>query len=112
MGNRCVITSYRVNKENMYNNLGVYLHWNGDIETVKNILSEIKTKDIRKPSKDPEYFWSRFCQHTCNIINKDGSTGVGIGIVGYLDTNNGDNGTYYIDDNLDIVKHTNGSELL
>ena len=38
-------------------------------------------------------------------------TGIGIGIVSELDTQNGDNGIYYIDDDYNIVKQTDGSEL-
>ena len=39
-------------------------------------------------------------------------TGLGIGVVKTLDCHNYDNGVYYIDENWDIVKHTDGQELV
>lgn len=114
MGNRCVITTEDVNKENRAEKLGVYLHWHGSPEQVEEILQECKDKGIRRPFDDYQYFWARFTQIAANIITGDSDdyeTSIGIGVVSKLDCQNWDNGVYYIDNDLNIVKHTNGSEL-
>lgn len=112
MGNRCVITTCDVNKENQDKKLGVYLHWCGHREDVEKILSECKKRDIRSPEYDYSYFWARFCQIAADYCDKDGTTGIGIGLVSNLDVNNFDNGVYYIDNDFNIVRQTDGTELL
>lgn len=114
MGNRCVITTADVNKSNKDEKLGVYLHWHGSPEQVEEILQECKEKGIRTPSVDYSYFFARFTQIAANYITGDSDnyeTSIGIDIVSRLDCKNWDNGVYYIDDNLEIVKQTDGSEL-
>lgn len=124
MGCRCVITDISVNKQNMNKKLGIYLHWYGDEETVKALLEEVKSKHPSGVISDSSYGYARLCQiiadkitedilkSSCETARNDAyNTGIGIGIVSDLDTQNWDNGVYYIDDNFDIVKHTNGSEL-
>lgn len=114
MGNRCVITTKDVNKENRAEKLGIYLHWDGSPEQVEEILEECKDKKIRRPFDDYSYFWARFAQIAANYITGDSDnyeTSIGIDVVDRLDCCNGDNGVYYIDNDLNIVKHTDGSEL-
>ena len=127
MGNRAVITTEDVNKKNKGKKLGIYLHWYGSQDTVETVLAECKDKGIRTPQTDYAYFWARFCQIFADMITIDTlemekefkserkssayETGIGIDVVSNLDCCNGDNGVYYIDDNLNIVKHTDGSEL-
>ena len=112
MGNRCVITTNDVTKENQDKKLGLYLHWCGPKQDVLNILKKCKERDIRTPKNDYSYFWARFCQIAADYCGKDGTTGIGINIVSRLDVNNFDNGVYYIDNNLNIVRQTDGTELL
>lgn len=113
MGNRAVIVSSDTTKENANEKIGIYVHWYGDKRYVEKALKEAKEIGIRTVSYDPSYFWARFCQIFANIISNDGveETGIGIDIVSHLDCNNYDNGVYYIDDNFEIVKQTNGEEL-
>lgn len=113
MGNRCVIVSENTNKDNANRKLGIYLHWYGSKETVEDFLNKAKEKGIRTFSDDNQYCWARLCQIISNELTaEDGSyeTGIGIGIVSQLDTDNGDNGVYYVNDEFEIVKHTNGKE--
>lgn len=112
MGDRCVITTCDVTKENQDKKLGVYLHWCGPREDVEKILSECKKKEIRSPEYDYSYFWARFCQIAANYCGAEDTTGIGIDIVSRLDVNNFDNGVYYIDDDFNIARQTDGSELL
>lgn len=111
MGNRCVITTYDVTKKNKNQKLGLYLHWCGSKEDIENILKECKKRDIRTPNSDYQYFFARFCQIAAEYCGKEANTGIGIDIVANLDTHNGDNGVYYINNNFNIVKQTDGSEL-
>lgn len=114
MGNRCVITTKDVNKENKASKLGVYLHWHGSPEQVEEILQECKEKGIRGPFDDYQYFWARLTQIAANYITGDSDnyeTSIGIDTVDRLDCHNCDNGVYYIDENLEICEHTDGDEL-
>ena len=112
MGDRCVITTQDVTKENQDKKLGLYLHWYGPRKEVEKILSKCKKRNIRSPEDDYDYFWARFCQIAAEHCGKDDSTGVGINLVSNLDVNNYDNGVYYIDNDFNIVRQTDGSELL
>lgn len=91
MGNRAVITT-RKNFEN--NGVGVYLHWNGDRDSVRAFLKYCELKGYRSPSYD-NYGWARLCQVIGNFFG--GTTSIGIDVVSNLDTDNYDNGTYIID---------------
>ena len=52
MGNRAVITSSKsINVENS-NDIGVYLHWNGDYESVASFLKYCELKGYRPPDTD------------------------------------------------------------
>lgn len=112
MGDRCVITTYDVTKENQDKKLGLYLHWCGQRDDVENILAKCKERNIRRPDGDYEYFWARFCQIAADYCGKNESTGIGINLVSRLDVNNFDNGVYYIDNDFNIVRQTDGTELL
>lgn len=107
MGNRAVIRTTK-------NDLGVYLHWNGDIECVQAYLDFCKARDYRAPENDC-YGWSYLCQVICNSFGNGLS--VGIDDVNRLDCKNGDNGVYIIknweiigreyahDDSFDVEKY-------
>lgn len=96
MGNRAVITT----KENWKNNgVGVYLHWNGGITSIKCFLEYCKLKGYRPPETDC-YGWARLCQVVGNFFG--GGYSVGVDTLSNLDCDNGDNGTYIIE-NWEIV---------
>lgn len=92
MGNRAVITTKN-------EDIGVYLHWNGGRDSVEAFLTYCKMMDFRPPEKDC-YGWARLCQVIGNFFGGDSS--IGIDKVERLDCDNGDNGTYIIE-NWEIV---------
>lgn len=92
MGNRAVITT-RDKK------IGVYLHWNGGRDSVEAFLKYCKLKGYRTPERDC-YGWARLCQVIGNYFG--GELSIGIDLYDRLDTDNGDNGVYVIE-NWEIV---------
>lgn len=102
MGNRAVITTRA--KE-----IGVYLHWNGGRDSVEAFLEYCKLKGYRPPEED-DYGWARLCQVIGNFFG--GTTSVGIDLYDNLDTDNGDNGVYVIEDweIVDRLFFKNGKE--
>lgn len=113
MGNRAVIVAHDTNKKNRDKRIGIYLHWCGSEDSVKEFLKLAKDRGIRGVDLDPQYCWARLCQVIGDEFSKEGDDelSLGVGIVSFLDCNNYDNGVYYIDNNFEIVKHTDGSEL-
>ena len=93
MGNRAIITT----KEE---ELGIYLHWNGGLDTIKPLLEYCKRKGYRSPQNDPAYAFARFCQVTGNFLG--GSLSMGV-IIGKFNPQDYDNGIYYIGANWEIV---------
>ena len=96
MGNRAVITT----RENFDNNgVGVYLHWNGGLESVEAFLEYCRLREFRSPEDDC-YGFARLCQVIGNFFG--GGLSLGVDRCDYLDCDNCDNGTYIID-GWDIV---------
>jgi hypothetical protein len=93
MGNRAVITT-RDKK------LGVYLHWNGGRDSIEVFLKYCKEMKFVCPEND-DYGWARLCQVICNFFGDSGLS-CGIGLYYKLNTNNGDNGVYIIE-NWEII---------
>jgi len=93
MGNRAVITTPK-------KDLGVYLHWNGGRDSVEAFLAYCNIKHYRNPNDDC-YGWARLCQVIGNFFG--GTNSIGIDKYERLDTNNGDNGVYIIDENWQII---------
>ena len=88
MGNRAVITT----KDKK---IGVYLHWNGGRDSVEAFLKYCELKHYRTPEHDC-YGWARLCQVIGNYFG--GELSIGIDLYNRLDTDNGDNGVYVIED--------------
>ena len=88
MGNRAVITTKS-------KRIGVYLHWNGGRDSVEAFLKYCELQGFRCPEVD-DYGWARLCQIIGNFFG--GSTSIGIDEYNKLDTDNGDNGVYIIED--------------
>jgi len=89
MADRAVITTEK--KE-----IGIYLHWNGDINSIEAFLKYCKDMGFHTPEKS-NYGWARLCQVIANYF---GNNGLSIGIDSYnnLYCNNGNNGVYIIKD--------------
>lgn len=98
MGNRAVITTAPFS----VNNVGIYVHWNGGPESIVAFLAAAKRMDMRSPESDPSYAMARLTQIIANYFG--GSTSIGIGVCRDLDCDNGDNGTYLIGGDWQIVR--------
>ena len=90
MGNPAVITA----SLDRVNGTGVYIHWNGGIESVSAFLEVCRRRGYRDPSQDESYAMARLVGVLCEFFG-DGLS-VGIGPLCRLDCDNGDNGVYRI----------------
>ena len=106
MGNRAVITVGRGLKSDP----AIYVHWNGGRASVQGFLDACKELGFRSPGGDTTYAMG----YLATAIGLYFGSGIsfGIGTVGNLDADNGDNGTYLIGGNWEIVgrKHSRGIE--
>ena len=93
MGNRAVIAfkSEHIAKED---SPAIYLHWNGGRDSVEAYLAAAKILGIRW--NDPTYCIARLTQIIGNSFG--GYLSLGVGCFKNLDTNNYDNGVYWIAD--------------
>lgn len=69
MGNRAFI-------KGQASNVGVYLHWNGGIDSVEAFLEYCKLRNFRPFDTDGGYGLARFCQVVGNWFGGDLSIGV------------------------------------
>lgn len=90
MGNRAVIQ--------FKDGTGIYLHWNGGPESVLAFLDAAKTFKLR----NDDYGQARLIQLIGNFFG--GSLSLGVGEASTLDRDNGDNGTYHVDENFNITR--------
>lgn len=88
MGNRAVITASTAKTTGV----GIYVHYNGGLESVLAFLHVAKERGYR----DPAYGMARLCGLICEFFGLKSSTCVGIGQLKELDCDNGDNGVYVI----------------
>lgn len=88
MGNRCVVTQQDKSK-------AIYFHWNGGMDTIYPLT--IVAKSFAEDSKDKASKWDIFKSIARNVFDAQ--------IMPYkkCDCNNGDNGVYILDDDLNIV---------
>lgn len=105
MGNRAVVAVEG-------SSVGIYLHWNGGIESIAAFLRAAKDLGVRDPVGDTSYFYARFAQLVGNYFG--GSTSIGIEAMNKIDQDNGDNGVYIVGADFAIVKrlHGNGRSVL
>jgi len=97
MGNRAVITTapYKAS------DVGIYIHWNGGRASVEAFLEVAKTLEYRAPGEDRSYAIARLTQVIANYFV--GGLSIGIDTCDRLDTDNGNNGTYLIGKDWEIV---------
>lgn len=89
MGNRAMITTAA-------RDFGVYLHWNGGMDTVRPLLEVCEGMGWKSPSEDPSGF-ARICQVMGNFF---GPNGLSLGINVYTNDRRedpGDNGIYVLE---------------
>ena len=89
MGNRAVIKFGGTSQ-------GIYLHWNGGVESVQAFLDCAKRYKLRSGS----YGAARLCQIIGNFFG--GSLSLGVDDIHHLDCDNGDNGMFIINDDWTI----------
>jgi len=99
MGNRAVIAASNSTEQG----LGIYLHWNGGIESVLAFLDTAKQLGYRSPVGDESYGMARLCGLICLFGGLRNSTGVGINDLSKLDCDNFDNGVFVVGDNWELV---------
>lgn len=92
MGNRAVITASTATSTGV----GIYVHWNGGLESVLAFLHVAKQRGYRDPTNDSAYGMARLCGLICEFFGLKSSTCVGIGQLKELDCDNRDNGVYVI----------------
>ena len=98
MGNRAVIGIATENNECNSDCIGIYLHWNGGEESIKAFLNYAKSTKVRSG----DYGVARLIQIIGNSLG--GTYSLGVDKVSKLDCDNGDNGIYWINQNLEIIK--------
>ena len=103
MGNRAVIAvkSDHYEKENTP---CLYLHWNGGRDSVQSFL-DVHNELGMRGAEDSSYALARLTQIICNALG--GELSCGISIYKCADTDNGDNGVYWldnVDEKLSIVE--------
>ena len=99
MGNRAVITF----SESRSTGVGIYLHWNGGLESVLAFLDGAKARGFRDPASDPSYALARLCGLIHEFFGVRDSCSLGVGLLSSLHTNNWDNGVYVVGKDWAIV---------
>lgn len=97
MGNRAVITC----STSKVTGVGIYVHWNGGLESVLAFLEVCKQRNYRSPESDPSYFMARLSSVICEFF--DGGDSVGLGQLRELDCDNWDNGVYVVGGDFEVV---------
>lgn len=92
MGNRAVITASTTKTTGV----GIYVHYNGGLESVLAFLHVAKERGYRDPTYDTTYGMARLCGLICEFFDLKSSISVGIGQLKELDCDNRDNGVYVI----------------
>ena len=109
MGNRAVITASKTKTTGV----GIYLHWNGGLESVQAFLDVAKARGFRDPSNDESYAMARLAGLIHEFFGVTDSCSLGIGTLRQLDCNNFDNGVYVVGKGWELVNRWgDGSKLL
>lgn len=99
MGNRAVITTSTSKTEG----LGIYLHWNGGLESVLAFLDVARERGYRDPAADESYALARLTGVLHEFFGTADSLNIGINTLERLDCDNWDNGVYVIGENWEII---------
>ena len=102
MGNRAIITGTEDKS------LGVYLHWNGGIESVYNFIQYAKLKGVRTFNEDAGYCTARLCQIIGNFFKGT----LSVGVVTDCEDKTTDNDRYEIGDNWEIFHIKDGKVIV
>ena len=99
MGNRAVITA----SKSLTKGVGIYLHWNGGLESVQAFLDVAKARGFRDPSGDESYAIARLVGLIHEFFGTHDSTSLGVGTLDQLDCDNYDNGVYVIGQDWKVI---------
>ncbi len=108
MGNRAVLCLNDGDESFNKDAVGIYLHWHGDINNIDYYL-RVARKTMGDRLGDSEYAKARLI----GVIHEEieGNLSLGVGIVGNMDYDNIDNGTYVINcEKLTITGRRNNYE--
>lgn len=97
MGNRAVI-AFKASPQ-----IGIYVHWNGGRESVEAFLRATKER-VGPSSHDPQRALARLTETIARFFSDGDGLCVYVGLMCQLDTDNGDNGTFWIGDRWNIVE--------
>ena len=97
MGNRAVISMACEGIPKEYSP-SIYVHWNGDRNSIECFLQTAKHLKVRPEST---YGMARLCQIISNFFG--GNLSIGMGAYCQLDTDNPDNGVYWINRKFEII---------
>jgi hypothetical protein len=104
MGNRAVITASTSKTEG----IGIYVHWNGGLESILAFLKACEVRGFRTPDGDETYATARLCGLIHEFMGTWEDASLGIGTLQQLDTDNGDNGVYVIGPKWTLAKRWGG----
>jgi hypothetical protein len=106
MGNRAVIAF-----EDM-DDIGIYLHWQGGPGSILGFVDAAKANGVREPGKGGDNIYSLGGLITTigRLVHRKESLSLGVGPLGELDTDNMDNGVYWIGAGFKIVRREHSSE--
>lgn len=99
MGNRAVITTSTSKTEG----LGIYLHWNGGLESVLAFLDVARERGYHDPAADESYAMARLTGVLHEFFGPADTLNLGIGTLDRLDCDNWDNGVFVIGKGWEIV---------
>jgi hypothetical protein len=106
MGNRAVISMACEGIPKEYSP-SIYVHWNGGRNSIESFLEVAKRLNVRP---EPTYGMARLCQIITNFFG--GTLSVGMGVYSQLDTDNYDNGVYWINTKFEIIDRECHAELI
>lgn len=106
MGNRAVISMACEGIPKEYSP-SIYVHWNGGRNSIETFL-KVATKLKIRP--EPTYAMARLCQIISNFFG--GTHSIGMGVYSQLDTDNYDNGVYWINTKFEIIDRECRAELI
>ena len=106
MGNRAVISMACEGIPKEYSP-SIYVHWNGGRNSIESFLEVAKKLNVRP---EPTYGMARLCQIITNFFG--GTLSVGMGTYCQLDTDNYDNGVYWINSKFEIIDRECHAELI
>jgi hypothetical protein len=105
MGNRAVVTF----SKSKTTGIGIYVHWNGGLESILAFLAICKHRAYRNAEVDVTYATARLIGVMHEFF--DGGLSLGVGELRNLDCNNYDNGVYVLGKDWDIISRWgDGSE--